>query len=162
MKNTFTLLVLAVILFSFGSCKEDKVVISGEITAVTVTSFPMTDFNGETWDLNLIDPGHPDIEIKFNRGGTISNDPLDAVERYDDVTSPGNYTFDDFGSTPWELDVLTDDYTIAIYDYDVVGSDAMAAFSFRPTTYTDTAPSSFDLDIGTATITVAVNWTFEE
>lgn len=162
MKNTFVLLGLVVILFSLGSCKEDKAVISGEITSVTVTSFPMTDFNGETWDLDLIDPGHPDLELKFNRGGTISNDPLNASERYDDVTSPGNFTFDDFGSNAWELDVLTDDYTIAIYDYDVVGSDAMAAFSFRPSTYSGDAPSSFVLDIGTASITVAVDWTLEE
>jgi hypothetical protein len=161
MKNTFTLLALVAILFSFGSCK-DKTVVSGEITSVTVTSFPMADFNGETWDLNLIDAGHPDLELKFNRGGTISNDPLNAVERYDDVTSPGNYTFDDFGSDAWELDVLTDDYTIAIYDYDIIGSDAMAAFSFSPTSYTDKTPSSFVLETGNASITVTVNWTFEE
>lgn len=161
MKNALALFLFAAILFSFSSCK-DKTLVSGEITSVTVTSFPMTDFNGDTWDFDIAGSENPDLELKFNRGGTISNDPFNAVERYDDVSSPGNYTFDDFGSNDWKLDVLTDDYTIAIFDYDVIGSDAMVAFTFTPTSYIDTTPGTFVLETGNASITVNVDWTFEE
>jgi len=163
MKRLLGILTIASCLLFVTSCKDDdsRTVISGEITSVAVTTFPMVDASGDAWDFDLLGSENPDLEVRFNRGGAISNDYLVGGERYDDVASPGNYIFEDFNAA-WELDMLADEYTIGLYDYDLVGTDEMATFTFSPSTYTSNAPSSFELTSGDATITVNVRWTFEE
>ncbi len=162
MKKITGFVALAMVLLFVSSCKDKKEVISGEITAVTILSFPETDADGDQWDFDLIGSENPDLEVQFNRGASISNDPIGSSERYDDVTNAdGPFTFDEFDA-PWLLDVLTDDYTVAIYDYDVIGSDQMATFTFNANDYTDDAPSSVTISNGSSSISINIMWTFAE
>lgn len=162
MKRLLGIFAVAACLIFVTSCKEDeKAVIGGEIRSVAVTTFSMTDENDEAWDFDILGSENPDLELRFNRGSAISNDYLTGGERHDDAESPGNYVFDDFSDT-WDISMLNDDYTIALYDYDLVGSDEMTTFVFSPSDHTSGAPSSFELTNGVSTITVNVDWELEE
>lgn len=163
MKRLLGIFTVAACLIFVTSCKDDKkAVLGGEITSVAVTNFPMVDAGGAAWDFDILGSENPDIELRFSRGSAISNDYLTGGERYDDAESPGNFVFDDF-SDNWDISALNDEYTIGLYDYDLVGSDEMTTFVFTPSDHAlSVNSSSFLLTSGDAMITVTVDWVLEE
>lgn len=154
-------MIVVMCIVSVTSCKKEKI-IGGEITQVTIHSFPMTDANGSNWDFLLGADANPDVELWFNRGGAISDEALPAEERYDNAESPGTFTFDEFGSTPWLIDVLDNNYAIGIYDYDtLLESDEMAVFTFNPSSSASGTSSTIELEQTGASISVTIKWIYE-
>lgn len=162
MKRLLGIFAVAACLIFVTSCKDDeKAVIGGEITSVAVSTFSMEDAGGAAWDFDILGSENPDLEVRFSRGAAVSNDYIGGGERHDDAESPGNYVFDEFPDA-WNISELNDEYTIGLYDYDLVGPDEMTTFVFSPSDHTSGAPSSFELTNGVSTIRVNVSWILEE
>ena len=131
----------SLILFS-GCSKEPMTPTKIKINEIRITNFLPND-GTSSWDpFN----GNPDIYVQLYYGTTLlyeSNNAEDATP------SQGPY-IDNLSSNPIELIYPSAEYTIRLYDYDVLdGDDYMGGIIFTPLTTGN--PSTIFLDAGTGT-----------
>ena len=106
-----------------GSCEYPASKL--KLSSITINTMPMTN-NGATWDL---DPtgftSDPDVFYVLKQGGgdLVSSNSQDNIS-----TFPISFT----ENLPYIINNLSQEYTIYLYDSDVVGNELIGSCNFTP------------------------------
>ncbi len=131
----------------------DKVPVNMIINSITVASWPQTN-NGVAWDNN----SYPDMYITVSRSSNILHT---SYNYYEDCSPSYFYDFGSNSGFPLTIGSLDNEYSIVIYDRDVLTSDDwMGGISFRPSTQHVSGQNSISLEVGEFSFLLDVSWVY--
>ena len=135
-----------------------------KILSVKLTAIPLTKSNGGSWD--VLPNSGPDVYIKLTDGlsAVYYNHPL----YYNDVVAsnlPLNFLLQNNSNVASPLTITSANFSanlaLELWDYDVLTSDFMTGFTFKPSNYTtgSTAyPTTLTLSLGGVTAEFTLQW----
>ena len=154
------LFILATLLFS---CKKPNPTYEPsysrfKINQISLTSFPMTDAGGVSWDVGFSGYENPDVYVMVE--DTVGNLLFDGTTdvRNDLVSSALPITFTP--STPIQIEDLSSIYAISVYDDDIqlTADDLMGKLMLKLADYKSGYPTSITLTSSGTTVIVNGTW----
>jgi len=132
-----------------GSCIYPPSVL--KLSSITINEMPMTN-NGATWDWDITGlTSDPDVFYVLKQGG---GDIASSSSQDNISTFPISFTED----LPYEINNLSQEYTIYLYDSDVGGEELIGSCSFTPNEYIAVGGDEINIPSNGIDMTLDIEW----